>query len=161
MNEDLKCTESSKTDVYHKTTCLCMYKTEVLKTKLQNQRSLNSVYYQLMYIIISALYLQTSLQSKLRFLTNVSLFCEFQIFNQSSIIMASKYYQDGQSSTISEITQLPKKLLSLTTFIDSKMKQMANHNVLVEDLKFIKIVKGLSEHDVYFESLFANIMRKL
>ena len=43
LNEDLKYTESSKTDIYHKTTCLCMYKTEVLKVKLQNQRSLNLV----------------------------------------------------------------------------------------------------------------------
>ena len=52
--------------------------------------------------------------------------------------MASKCYQDGQSSKISELTQLAKKLISLTTFIDSKIKQMANHNELVEDLKFTK-----------------------
>ena len=80
-------------------------------------------------------------------------------FDTPCIIMASKYYQDWQSSKISELTQLARKLISLTTFIDSKMKQMINHNELVEDLKFTKIVKRLSEHDVYFASLFASTMR--
>ena len=62
-------------------------------------------------------------------------------------------------SKISEQTQLAKKLISLTTFVDSKMKQMANHNVLVEDFKFTKIVKRLSEHDVYFGSSIVGIIR--
>ena len=52
-------------------------------------------------------------------------------FDTPCIIMASKYHQEWQSSKISELTQLAKKLISLTTFIDSKMKQMVNHNELV------------------------------
>ena len=75
--------------------------------------------------------------------------------------MTSKYHKHWQSSKISEITQLTKKLISLTTFIDSKMKQMAYYNVLVKDFKFTKIVKRLSGRDVYFASSIAGIMRKL
>ena len=66
--------------------------------------------------------------------------------------MTSKYHQDWQSSKISELMQLAKKFISLTTFIDSKIKQMVNHNELVKDLKFTKIVNRLSERNLYFAS---------